>query len=61
MTVKDLYKWAEEHNCLDLELYKNVQLDMYPVQECYLFSFDLGNLNFPANTGKLLSMIFAIL
>ena len=43
MTVKDLYKWAEEHNCLDLELYKNVQLNMFHIQDCYLFSFDLAD------------------
>lgn len=43
MTIRELYKWAEEHNCLDLELYKNVQLDMFHIEDCYLFSLDLAD------------------
>ena len=42
MTIRDLYNWAEKNNCTDLELYKNCQLDMFHIEDVYIFDFDLA-------------------
>ena len=37
MTIKELYNWASEHDCLDYDIYKCINLDMYPINDCYIF------------------------
>lgn len=39
MTIRELYNWAEENNCLDLDLYKNINLDMYPIEKPFVFDY----------------------
>lgn len=35
MTVRELYEWAENNNCLDVELFKNSNLSWYPIDNMY--------------------------
>lgn len=42
MTIRELYQWAEQHNCLDIQVYKNSNLDMYPIKDVFKFDSDLA-------------------
>lgn len=35
MTIRELYDWAEKHDALDLNIMKNVNLDLFEIEEAH--------------------------
>ena len=35
MTIRELYDWAEKHEALDLNMTKNINLDLFEIEEAH--------------------------
>lgn len=35
MTIRELYDWAKKHDALDLDVMKNINLDLFEIEEAH--------------------------
>ena len=40
MTIRELYEWAENLDALDINVFKNVNLDIFPVESMYVVNWE---------------------
>lgn len=45
MTIQEIYNWAKENNCLDIDVAKHINMNFYDIETILLLSSEIPEYN----------------